>query len=146
MAFLLSTEAFMAILRPEEDDHPVIQWKRTVRNETVFVSVVSIGEARNSINLLPSDRRLEKDKYERNLDQVLPNEFHNRILPVDLRTAKEWGLIRYVLDSDGMPIYTEEALIIATARVSDYSYVAERKPYHAKLGVKVIDPYERAAS
>jgi len=142
VAFLLDTDAFFALLRPEPESHPVIGWKRGVRNEQVFVSVVSVGELLDAIAALraPALRR----QWEARLHEHLPNAFHGRILDVDLRTAEDWGLIRSTRGAGG-PMAAEESLIIATARVNGFSLVTRRAAHHKRLGVNVIDPYARAA-
>ncbi len=141
MAFLLDTDAFLALLKPEPESHPVIAWKRGVRNEQVFVSVVSVGELVDAIGAVrgPALRR----QWEARLREHLPNAFHGRVLDVDLRTAEDWGLIRGTR-SGGETLPAEESLILATARVNGFSLVTRRAPHHRRLGVNVIDPYARA--
>ena len=141
MAFLVGTEALFALLKPAAEEHPVIAWKRGVRNEQVFVSVVSIGELVDAISRLGSVH--VRQQWEARLHEHLPNAFHGRVLPVDQRTAEDWGVIR-ATRSRGQPLDSEESLILATARVNGYSVVARRQPYHRRLGVNVIDPYARA--
>ena len=141
MSFLLDTAAFLALLKPEPEEHPVIVWKRGVRNEQVFVSVISVGELVDAIAALraPALRR----QWEARLHEHLPNAFHGRILDVDQRTAEDWGLIRGTR-SGGETLPAEESLILACARVNGYALVTRRASYHRRLGVNVIDPYARA--
>ena len=141
MAFLLDTDSFFALLKPEADPHPLIAWKRGVRNEQVFVSVVSVGELVDAIAAVKAPAL--RHQWERRLHEHLPNAFHGRILEVDLRTAEDWGIIRGT-KSGGEMLPAEESLIIATARVNGFSLVAKGSPYHKRLGVNVIDPYARA--
>jgi predicted nucleic acid-binding protein len=143
VAFLLDTGVFLALLKPEPESHPVIAWKRGVRNEQVFVSVISVGELVDAIGGVraPAVRR----QWEARLHEHLPNAFHGRILDVDQRTAEDWGLIRGTR-SAGATLSAEETLILATARVNGFSLVARRCPYHKRLGVNLIDPYARAAT
>ena len=142
VAFLLDTAAFLALLKPEAESHPVIAWKRGVRNDQVFASVVSVGELVDAVSGLrsPALRR----QWEARLHEHLPNAFHGRVLDVDQRTAEDWGLIRGTR-SAGEVLPSEETLILATARVNGFSLVARRAPHHRRLGVNLIDPYARAA-
>ena len=140
MAFLLDTESFFALLKPEPDSHPVIAWKRDVRNEQVFVSVVSVGELVDAISAVRSP--VLRRQWESRLYEHLPNAFHARILDVDIRTAEEWGLVRGTR-SVGEILAAEESLIIATARVNGFSLLTRRAAHHRRLGVNVIDPYAR---
>lgn len=142
MTFLVSTEAFFALLKPAAEDHPVIAWKRGVRNEQVFVSVVSVGELVDAIVRIGSAHL--RQQWQARLHEHLPNAFHGRILHVDQRTAEDWGAIRGTR-SRAQPLDCEESLILATARVNGYSLVARRQPYHRRLGVNIIDPYARAS-
>jgi predicted nucleic acid-binding protein len=140
VAFLLDTDSFFALLKPEPESHPLIAWKRGVRNEQVFASVVSVGEMVDAIAALktPALRR----QWERRLHEHLPNAFHGRLLDVDVRTSEDWGLIR-ATRSAGETLPAEETLVIATARVNGFSLVTRRASYHRRLGVNVIDPYAR---
>ena len=138
MAFLLDTESFFALLKPEPEAHPIIAWKRDVRNEQVFVSVVSVGELVDAIAGVRS--AVLRRQWESRLHEHLPNAFHARILDVDLRTAEEWGLVRGARET----LPAEESLIIATARVNGFSLLTRRAAHHRRLGVNVIDPYARA--
>lgn len=141
MAFLVSTESFFALLKPAEDTHPVIAWKRGVRNEHVFVSVVSVGELVEAIARVGAAHL--REQWEARLHEHLPNAFHGRILSVDQRTAEDWGAIRGTR-SRSPPLDCEESLILATARVNGYSLVGRRQPHHRRLGINIIDPYARA--
>ena len=141
MAYLLDTQSFFALLKPEQETHPLILWKREVRNEQVFVSVVSVGELVDAIATVASPSL--RTQWQRRLDEHLPNAFHGRILDVDLRTSQEWGLIRN-MRSAGEALPTEESLILATARVNGFSLVARRAAHHQQLSIKLIDPYARA--
>lgn len=142
MSFLLDTDAFFALLKPEPESHPVIAWKRGVRNEQVFVSVVSVGELVDAVAALRSPA--VRGQWEARLHEHLPNAFHGRILEVDLRTAEDWGIIRGAR-SAGALLPAEETLIVATARVNGFSLVTRRAVHHRRLGVNVIDPYARAS-
>ncbi len=141
MAFLLDTDALFALLKPEPESHPVIAWKRSVRNEQVFASVVSVGELVDAIAALraPALRKA----WEARLHEHLPNAFHGRILEVDLRTAEDWGVIR-ATRSAGAQLPAEETLVMASARVNGFSLVTRRAPHHRRLGINIIDPYARA--
>ncbi len=140
MAFLLDTESFFALLKPEPESHPVIAWKRGVRNEQVFVSVISVGELVDAIAAVHSP--VVRRQWESRLHEHLPNAFHARILDVDLNTAREWGLVRST-QSTGEILSTEESLLIATARVNGFSMLTRRAAHHEPLGVSVIDPWSR---
>jgi predicted nucleic acid-binding protein len=140
VAFLLSTEALFAILRPEPESHPVIRWKRSVPNRLVFISVISLGEAVDAVNHQGLSGRV-RSQWERRLREHIPVIFHQRTLGISERIAREWGKFRHVLlDEEDCPLPTEEALILATARVEGYSYVGKGKLYHEKIGIHIVDP------
>ena len=143
MAFLLSSEVLFALLKPAPEDHPVIRWKRSVRNEQVFASVVSVGELIDAVSRLGS--RVHRQQWEARVNEHLPQAFHGRILPVDQRTAEDWGSIRSIrVRGEALPC--EETLLLATARVNGYSFVARKASHHRRLGINVIDPFARSVS
>ena len=93
--FLLDTNIPSEMLRPRPDAN-VAAWVKRQSNETLFVSVVTMGELRRGATLLGerSPRRLE---LERMIHEKVPSWFQNRILPVTQTIAERWG----TLDGEG---------------------------------------------
>ena len=141
MAFLLGTEAFITILQPAPESHPVIRWKRTVPNHQVFVSVISIGEVIDAYARLPAGQSMIRAAWERRVREQVPGAFFGRILDVDQRTAEIWALLRAAASPR---LSTEDALLLATARAHGHVYIGTRPPGSAHLDVVCLDPLSLA--
>ena len=138
MAYLLSTETLIALLKPEPESHPVIQWKRTVSNTQVFVSVISLGEIHDAVERLEPSQALVRDAWLKRLDEHVPRVFFGRILPIDQRVARAWSGLRR---AGGDELSTEQALVLATARANGYTLLGRELPFYRSLGIPFHDPY-----
>jgi predicted nucleic acid-binding protein len=140
VAYLLSRDALLAILAARDDD-PVVRWSRTVRNDELFVSVVTIGEIEAAAQNLPPEDAAKRHRYLDLLERHVPRVFGSRLLNVTLAIAREWGRVRQQAAATGAPVSAEEAMEIATARLAGYDYVAVERAHHGPLGVRVVDPW-----
>lgn len=139
MAYLLSLDALLAILAGDPA-HPVVQWSRTVRNEEIFVCALTLGEVEAAAQALPATHSAKRQRYADLLDREIPRMFGARILTANITVAREWGRVKQLAKANGVPITAEEAMEIATVRLTGYQYVATARPHHALFGVTVIEP------
>ncbi|HWV24215.1 MAG TPA: type II toxin-antitoxin system VapC family toxin [Thermomicrobiales bacterium] len=87
MRFVLDTNVLSQLLTTGGDTH-VKDYVRRKPSADIFVSVVSIGEIRKGVSLLPEGRR--RNELEGWFLQI-QSEFRSRVLPIDLETAVTWG-------------------------------------------------------
>jgi predicted nucleic acid-binding protein len=88
---LLDTNIPSEMLRPRPDVR-VATWLRRQASETLFVSVVTIGELRRGITLL-TERSSRRAELERMIEEKVPSWFQDRILPVTRVIAERWGVL-----------------------------------------------------
>ena len=139
MAYLLSTDVLLHILKPESEKHPVIQWVRTVASDRLYISVISVGEIQNAIYQIPTTD-MRHHQWDRQINQKLPVVFSGRIIDIDERIVRWWARIRNISEGH-CAVTSEETLIIATCMCNNLSYVSEYKSYHSEIGLQVIDPF-----
>lgn len=90
--FLLDTIVLSEFNRRGEPDPLVKQWLEAADTDSLYASVLTFGEIRLGVELLPpSKRRMQLEQW---LDRDLPEWFEGRILPVDQAIADRWGLLR----------------------------------------------------
>jgi predicted nucleic acid-binding protein len=90
--FLLDTNVLSEFNRRGEPDPLVKQWLEAADTDSLYASVLTFGEIRLGVELLPpSKRRMQLEQW---LDRDLPEWFEGRILPVDQSIADRWGLLR----------------------------------------------------
>jgi toxin FitB len=118
--------------RPEARD-----WLRSVDPETVFLSVVTLGEIMKGIAQKSRSDAPAAASLHRWLEQ-LRVDHARRILPVSDEVALEWGRIAAMRPRD-----MAEGLIAATATVHHKTLVTRNVVDFRDLGVAVIDPWNR---
>jgi toxin FitB len=136
--FLLDTNIPSEMLRPRPNVN-VMDWVKRQANETLFVSVVTMGELRRGATLL-AERSSRRTELERMIHEEVPTWFLGRILPVTRQIAERWGVLdgerqlagRPLNIADGIIAATEHNLTLVTRNVKDFD----------RLGVEVFNPWE----
>lgn len=131
--FLIDTDVLSALRRRER--HPsVVGWVSRQRATDLYVSVVSVGEIEKGI--IRQERR--NPGFARVLSAWLDNIlvlYGDRILPVDVPTARRWGRLCGAIGHEG-----PDLLIAATALERGLSVVTRNVGHFQPTGVAVVDP------
>ena len=83
--FLIDTNVISEILRPLPDAQ-VVAWSQNSSKEHLFLSVVSFGEIRKGLTIMPAGAR--RSQLERAIDELIPSWFAGRILPMSQTIAE----------------------------------------------------------
>ena len=137
MSFLLDTNVISEIRRGR-DEH-VRAWAAVVRDASLHLSVLTLGEIRTGIDRLRDRDAQQAAVFDTWLTE-LRARFAERILPVDGRVATEWGRL-----NAPHPRNTVDSLIAATARVHELIVVTRNAKDFRDCGVPVIDPWRYQA-
>jgi hypothetical protein len=109
-----------------------------VESDSLFVSVVSVGEIAKGIALL------KESKNKRELQawlQALERYYADRLLPIDLEISHIWGELTAAAQKAGKIIPTSDGLIAATARRHGL-YVMTRNTQHFEpTGISLLNPW-----
>lgn len=137
MKLLLDTCTISELRRP--NCHPAIrQLVAETPDNSLFLSVISIGEIAKGITLLPNSRRkAELTNWLAGIHQA----FADRILPIDGETADIWGQLTAQAQTKGKVIPMADGLIAATARQHSLSVVTRNSRDFEETGVFLIDPW-----
>ena len=136
--FLLDTNVPSELIRTRPDLH-VAHWVYAQHEQSLHLSVVSIGELRRGIVILPvSKRRTQLELWFE--DDLLPR-FHRRILPITHSIADRWGILDGLCQLRGTPLNTADGMIAATALEHGLIVVTRNVKDFAGLGVEVINPW-----
>ena len=135
MSYLVDTCALSELIKPKPAPR-VSDWFDAAPPETLFVSVLTLGEIRKGVERLGDSRR--RDRIAAWLETALPDWFENRVLPVDAGVADEWGrlvarLPRVLPAIDG--------LIAATALRHRLTVVTRNEADFADTGVPLLNPW-----
>ena len=137
--FLLDTNIPSELIRTRPDPR-VENWVYAQDEQSLYLSVVSIGELRRGLVLLPAGRR--RTELERWLENDLLPRFHRRILPVTFSIADRWGLLDGQCQLKGTPLNTADGMIAATALEHGLTLVTRNVKDFADLGVITLDPWD----
>ena len=140
--FLLDTNIPSEMLR-SRPDASVAAWLKRQANETVFVSVVTMGELRRRITLL-AERSSRRAELERMIDEEVPSWFGDRILPVTRTIAEQWGVLDGERQLAGRPLNIADGMIAATALEHRLTLVTRNVKDFAGLGLVLLNPWDTA--
>ena len=136
--FLVDTNLISEILRPAPDAN-VAAWSQSHSKHLLFLSVVSIGELRKGVAILPPSAR--RAQLETSIKAQVPIWFQSRILPVTRAIAERWGELDGARQLAGRPLNTPDGMIAATALEHDLTVVTRNVKDFAGLGVNIFNPW-----
>ena len=135
MSFLVDTCALSELVKPRPSNN-VCDWFDATPPEALFVSVLTLGEIRKGVEKPEGGRR--RAQIATWLETELPDWFEDRVLPVDVRVADEWGRLAARLPK---PIPAIDSLIAATAIRHRLAIVTRNESDFAKTGVDILNPW-----
>ena len=134
MSYLVDTNV-LSELRRKQPQPEVVAWFTQRPRQTLYLSVLTLGEIRKGIERLEAARQQPLLDW---LEVELPNYFLGRLLAVDAQTADRWGRL---LASAGRPLPAVDSLLAATALQHDLTLVTRNTADFAGTGVRLINPW-----
>ena len=131
--FLLDTDALSELDKPQAN-LGLLAWLETVDWLDVHLSVVTIAELWKGIMELPQGR---KRRGLEGMFELIPDRFHNRIIPVDYAIALKFG----ELQAEAGPLPSLDTLIAATAITRRLTLVSHNTKDMARTGAPILDPW-----
>lgn len=138
MSYLLDTNVVSELARPEPDSK-VTRWLAEIPAESLFLSVITLGELRRGVERLPAGARREKLRHW--LERDLRAWLGSRLLPVDAAVADRWG--RLLAAAPRTPPAVD-SLLAATALEHDLRLVTRNERDFDFAGLGVINPWSAA--
>jgi len=135
---LLDTNVLSEVQRPQANPLVLARLAATPSDDK-FLSVVTIGEITAGIE------RLQTGKRRRDLEQWLAEavrDFADRILPVDLETARAWGAVTARAAAAGRVVHAADGLIAATAVRHGLHVMTRNTSDFLGTGALLIDPWQ----
>lgn len=138
MSHLIDTNVISELVAASPDRR-VESWLGRADEDTLFVSVITLGELRYGIELLPAGRR--RDRLEEWFTEALLPRFEGRVLPVTETVADRWGRIKASARSVGRQLTPADGLIAATAFCHDLVLVTHNTADFRTTGVELLNPW-----
>lgn len=141
MNCLLDTCVLSEFTRRQPEER-VVRWLSSLDEETVYLSVLSIGEIQHGIERLDDSPRKEALRAWL-VDELIPR-FDGRILPLDVPTMIGWGELVARLERQGRKMPAVDSLIAATALAHNLRLVTRNTADFYHCGVELFNPWEMA--
>ena len=138
MAYLLDTCA-LSEFQKKLPSEKVINWLDAQPEAALFMSVVTIAEIQKGIALLPVSRR--RAQYQEWLEALI-YRYDNRILPLSVNIARQWGELTGALEQKGRVLPLMNSLLAATALARRLTLVTRNTADFAGTGVTLLDIWE----
>lgn len=136
MSYLIDTNV-LSELRRKAPDARVVAWMQDRPRQSLYLSVLTLGEIRKGIERL--DDAARRQHLIDWLEVELPNYFLGRLLDIDAHTADRWGRL---MSSAGRPLPAIDGLLAATALQHDLTLVTRNTKDFAGLDIQLINPWE----
>ena len=137
--FLLDTNCVSELVRVKPEPR-VLEWMETAEETLLHLSVLTLGDLRKGLAVLPQGRR--RTRLEAWLEVDLRGRFSGRILPVDAAVADRWGLLAARARRIGAPLPIVDGLLAATALHHNLTMVSRNVCDFAAAQVPVLNPWE----
>jgi toxin FitB len=138
MRYLLDTNVISELVAKQPSVR-VAEWIDTRDPQSIYLSVITIGEIRKGIEKLPDSHR--KAMLHAWLVDDLFIRFSGRILPIDVEVMLTWGVLTGRLDRAGKPLPAIDSLIAALALHHSCNLVIRNEDDFKAVGITIINPW-----
>jgi toxin FitB len=138
MSLLIDTNVISELRKGERCDPQVSAWFSAVPDDSIYLSVLVIGEIRRGIERIRLRDLDSARALERWLARVIRDN-GDRIIDVDRDVAEEWGRLNA---PDPLPAI--DGLLAATAIVHGFTLVTRNTKDVERTGVTVVNPFEES--
>lgn len=136
MTYLLDTNVLSEVLKKSPDKN-VLTWLNRIPEDTLYMSVLTIGELRKGVERLSDEKRKSQIKIW--LEHDLVNRFNERILSITVEVAERWGRLQADYKR---PLPAIDSLLAATALHHDLTMVTRNTKDFNYSELEVLDPWQ----
>lgn len=136
MSYLVDTNVISETFK-EKPNVRVIEWYNAVPSESLFISVLTLGEIRKGVEKLNASKK--KKQLILWLEHQLPIWFEKRIIPITREVADRWG---YLCAHCERSLPAIDALLASTALAHNLKLVTRNTKDFDLTGLEIINPFE----
>lgn len=136
---ILDTNVLSALMRSVPDE-PVIDWLDRQPPESVWITSVTLFEARFGLNLLPKGRR--RQALESAFERLLEDDLENRVLDFDSAAAAAAAVLAAIRQKAGRPVDVRDTQIAGIALARRATLATRNVRHFADLKVPMINPWQ----
>lgn len=135
---ILDTNVLSALMRTEPDA-PVVAWLDRQPAESVWITSITVFEARLGLALLPSGRR--QQMLEEAFARLMEEDLENRVLDFDSAAATEAASIAADRQKAGRPVDVRDTQIAGIALARRGTIATRNVRHFADLKVPIVNPW-----
>jgi toxin FitB len=135
MGYLLDTCVISELVK-KQPDKKVTSWLSETPNESLYISVLTLGEIRKGTTMVNDVKK--REHLLRWLEKDLLGWFGDRVIPVDLPVADRWG--RLVAEAKRQ-LPAIDSLLAATALSHNLRMVTRNEKDFQHATLEVINPW-----
>ncbi|MBK9714653.1 MAG: type II toxin-antitoxin system VapC family toxin [Kouleothrix sp.] len=139
MNYLLDTNVISELVARHPNQN-VVDWLDRLEPETVYLSVITIGELRKGIEKLVPSRR--KDELTRWLTSDLLRRFADKIVDITADVMLVWGELTGRLEREGKSMPAIDSLIAASVLEGNFTLVTRNDNDFQHAGIPLLNPWK----
>ena len=136
---VLDTNVLSALMRTTPDA-VVVEWLDRQPSDSIWVTSITVFEARFGLALLPRGRR--RSSLERAFDRVLTDDLSSRVLNLDEMAAATAGQLAAERQRAGRVVDLRDTLIAGIAQARRATIATRNTRHFEGLDVPVVDPWQ----
>jgi len=140
---ILDTNVLSALMR-KPPEAPVVAWLDRQPAESVWITSITLFEARLGLALLPKGRR--QRALETAFARLLEEDLENRVLDFDSAAAAEAASLAAGRQKAGRPVDMRDTQIAGIALARRAMLATRNLRHFADLKVPLVDPWETRES
>lgn len=137
MRYLLDTCVISELVKPVPN-RKVIDWLNELPSEALFLSVITIGELRKGLTRIPDSKRKQRLTVWLN---TLLEDYKERIFPIDLMVAENWGIIQGNAENAGTPMSSIDGLLATTTYTHNLTLATRNENDFISSQIPIINPW-----
>ncbi len=135
---ILDTNVLGALMRTEPDA-PVVAWLDRQPAESVWITSITLFEARFGLALLALGRR--RQILEAAFARLLQDDLENRVLDFDSAAATEAASLAAARQKSGRPVDMRDTQIAGIALARRAMLATRNVRHFADLKISIVDPW-----
>ncbi len=136
---VIDTNVLSALMR-QVPEPPVIEWLDRQAAESVWITSITLFEARLGLALLPKGRR--RQTLEAAFDKLMVEDLEGRVLDFDQPAAEAATLLAARRQREGLSIDMRDTQIAGIVVARRAKFATRNVRHFSDLNVEVINPWE----
>lgn len=136
---ILDTNILSELMK-KQPNSVVVAWLDGIPVESVWITSITVFEARFGLSLLPAGRR--KIELEALFNEVLLKDFENRILYFDQIAAEKAAVLAAERQKSGMSVAMRDTFIAGIVLAKKAMLATRNLRHFNDLGNQVVNPWE----